>query len=184
MLLCCVYLDVFGTLAGIVVWMPSIMVGQGLTLAQGGIILSAHALGALISMASAGVLIERCGPGVLAVWLGAATLPMWVQALLLSSLASVGACMLLLGLFLGASAAGGVALAASIFPPDSQASGLGLAMAIGRISQVALPFAMGIGLQQQLAAGTVLAISAALPLLACLATVALIRSIGSGTTTG
>ena len=183
-LLCCVFFGAFGTLAGIVVWMPSMLAGQGFSLAQGGMILSVFALGALISMASAGVLIERWGPSVLAIGLGAAAVVLWVQAPALSSLASVGACTLLLGICLGVSAAGGVALAASVFPPEAQASGLGIAMAVGRIGQVVLPFAMGIGLHRQLASGAVLACSATLPLLACIAAVALVRSMESGKDAG
>jgi MFS family permease len=66
LLLWCILFGAFGALAGIVVWMPTILVKAGLSPSLGGLVLSWHAVGALISMASAGYLTKRFGARVLA----------------------------------------------------------------------------------------------------------------------
>ncbi len=163
-LLCCICFGAFGTLAGIVVWMPSMLVKAGFLPAQGGAVLSWNAVGALVSMTSAGFLLERFGARVLVIGLAAATLLMVALGLAMGSLAAVTSCMLLLGVALGVAASGGVASTGNLLPAALQSSGLGWAMGVGRLGQVALPLLMGFGLQRGASAALVLVVSAALPL--------------------
>lgn len=167
--LCCICFGAFGTLAGVVVWMPSMLVREGFLPAQGGAVLSWNAIGALISMTSAGFLLERFGTRVLMLGLAMATLLMLVLGMALGTFAAVAACMVLLGVALGVAASGGVAATGDLFPPALQSSGLGWAMGVGRLGQVLLPLLMGFGLQRGVSAGLVLASSAALPLLGAVA---------------
>ena len=168
-LLCCISFGAFGTLAGVVVWMPSMLVKAGFLPAQGGAVLSWNAIGALISMTSAGFLLERFGTRVLMLGLATAALLMVVLGMILGNFAAVASCMVLLGVTLGVAASGAVAAAGGLFPVALQSSGLGWAMGVGRLGQVMLPLLMGFGLQRGLPAGLVLAASAALPLLGAVA---------------
>lgn len=174
-LLCCICFGAFGTLAGIVVWMPTILVGAGFRPVQGGVALSWNAVGALVSMTSAGFLLERFGARVLVIGFAAATLLMIGLGMALGSLAAVAACMALLGVALGVAASGGIAATGQILPAALQSSGLGWAMGAGRLGQVGLPLLMGLALQHGVSAAWVLAASAALPLAGALAAFVLPR---------
>ena len=174
-LLCCICFGAFGTLAGIVVWLPSMLATAGFPPAQGGVVLSWHAVGALISMTSAGFLFERFGPRVLMIGFAAATLLTVVLGLALGSFAAVAACMVLLGVALGVAASGGVAATGNLFPAALQSSGLGWAMGVGRLGQVVLPLLMGVGLQRGAPAALVLVASAALPAAGAIAAMLLPR---------
>ncbi len=179
-LLCCICFGAFGTLAGIVVWMPTILADAGFRPAQGGAVLSWNAVGALVSMTSAGFLLERLGARVLAIGFAAATLLMVVLGMALGSLAAVAACMALLGVALGVAASGGIAATGALLPVALQSSGLGWAMGMGRLGQVALPLLMGLALQRGSSAGLVLAASASLPLAGALAALLLPRPAPAG----
>lgn len=174
-LLCCICFGAFGTLAGIVVWMPTILVAAGFRPAQGGAILSWHAVGALVSMTSAGLLLERLGARVLTIGFVVATLLMIGLGLALGSLTAVAACMALLGVALGVAASGGIAATGQLLPAALQSSGLGWAMGAGRLGQVGLPLLMGLALQRGVSAEWVLAASAGLPLAGAVAALLLPR---------
>lgn len=178
-LLCCICFGAFGTLAGIVVWMPSMLVNAGFLPAQGGAALSWNAIGALLSMTTAGFMFERFGTRVLALGFAAATVVMIALGLALSSLAAVSICMMLLGLALGVAASGGVAATGTLFSGALQTSGLGWAMGVGRLGQVVLPLLMGFGLQHGSSAALVLAVSAIMPLAGVVAAVLLPRQTRS-----
>lgn len=175
-LLCCICFGAFGTLAGIVVWMPSMLVKAGFLPAQGGAVLSWNAVGALVSMTSAGFLLERFGARVLVMGFAAATLLTVLLGLTLGSFAAVASCMVLLGVALGVAASGGVAATGNLFPGALQSSGLGWAMGVGRLGQVVLPLLMGLGLQRGAPAALVLVASAALPAAGAIAAMLLPRS--------
>lgn len=168
-LLCCICFGAFGTLAGIVVWMPTILVGFGFRPSQGGVSLSWNAVGALVSMTSAGFLLERFGTRVLAIGFAAATLLVVGLGMALGSMAAVSVCMALLGV----AASGGVAATGQLLPAAFQSSGLGWAMGMGRLGQVVLSLIMGLALQRGIPAGVVLAASATLPLAGALAALSL-----------
>lgn len=174
-LLCCICFGAFGTLAGVVVWMPTMLVRAGFLPEQGGAVLSWNAVGALVSMTSAGFLLERFGTRVLLTGFGAATLLMVALGLAFGSLPAVALCMVLLGIALGVAASGGVAAVGDLLPATLQSSGLGWAMGLGRLGQVALPLVMGLGLQGGVPSPLVLAASAVLPLAGALAALGLSR---------
>lgn len=179
MLLCAVFFAAFATLAGIVIWMPSLMVKNGFAPAQGGAVLSWHALGALVSIATGGFLLERFGARPLIGGLLISTLLLPILAISLTAFWPVVIAMMLLGVFLGLAASGAIALAGALFPPDIRSTGLGLAMAMGRTGQMLLPYMMGLGMAQGLTGARVLETSAAFPLLGAAAAYQLSRSLGN-----
>lgn len=133
----------FGTLAGVVVWTPSLLVHAGFEPFLGGLILSWHAVGALVSMAAAGFLLTRFGSGILWTGLSFSAALLVIMALHLDSFATVAVVLVLLGIFLGVAASGGVAFVGQQLPNDLQSTGIGWAMAIGRSGQMVLPAVMG-----------------------------------------
>lgn len=167
-LLWCVFFGAFGALAGIVVWMPSILVKSGLSPAQGGLALSWHALGALISMASAGYLVERFGPRLLAGGMVGGAIALVATSLAIPSFALTAAGMVVMGVLFGVAASGAIAIAGAVLPPEARSSGLGWSMGLGRLGQVVLPFLMGLGLEHWSAA-PVLAALAVVPALLAIA---------------
>lgn len=169
LLLCLIFFGAFGTLAGIVVWMPSILAGQGFPPGDGGAVLSWHAMGALASIAGGGWLLERLGVRLLPVSLLASALLLALLGLRIADFHSVAAFMLLLGITLGLPASAGIALAGLTFPADRRSACLGFAMAAGRIGQMILPYLMGLGLGAGLSARLILQLCAGLPLVAALA---------------
>lgn len=143
-----VFFGAFGTLAGIIVWMPSILVAAGLSPVHGGLVLSWHALGALISMAGAGWLIDRFGPRLLALGLLGGAAALAATAFAIPAFGWVAAGMVLLGVLFGLAASGAIAAAGALLPPEGRSGGLGWSMGIGRLGQVVLPFLMGMGLER------------------------------------
>lgn len=180
LLLCCVYVGAFGTLAGIVVWLPTMLVRAGFPPIEGGRILSWHALGALVSMSSAGFLLERLGPRLLGVGIGVSAVMLALLGAALGSLPTVALLMVLLGITLGLAASGAVALSGSVFPADVRSSGMGWTMGAGRLGQMILPLLMGFGLGAGLTPATILAASAILPALTTVAAVLLAHSLSRG----
>lgn len=175
-LLCIVFLGVFGTLAGIVVWLPSIMIDQNFEPAQGGVVLSWHALGAIVSSALGGYFFEKFGVRILTFSLLIGVALMIALSASVSAFGLAAFCMLLLGVFLGLGASAAIAAGGVFFAPEVRSSGLGLAMASGRFGQMLLPSAIGLGLSSGLTAADVLLASAALPLISAIAAWLLNRS--------
>ncbi len=172
-LLCIVFFGVFGTLAGIVVWLPSILIDQNFEPAQGRAVLSWHALGAIVSTALGGFFFEKFGGRVLTISLLTGFMLMIALSVSLSVFSLAAISMMLLGVFLGLGASAAIATGGLLFAPKVRSSGLGLAMASGRFGQMLLPSAIGLGLSNGLTATEVLLASAVLPLISALAAILL-----------
>jgi AAHS family 4-hydroxybenzoate transporter-like MFS transporter len=130
----------FGTLALIVYWMPELLRGHGIALSQSSVVIGVNSMGALMGMASAGWLIDRFGarriliPSML---LGACATG--ILGFAATSVASISLVMMVLGLSVGLSASGSVALASLTYPTAIRSSGVGWAMGMGRFGQVLAP---------------------------------------------
>jgi AAHS family 4-hydroxybenzoate transporter-like MFS transporter len=166
LLLWCILFGAFGALAGIVVWMPTILVKAGLSPSLGGLVLSWHAVGALISMASAGYLTKRFGARVLAGGLFLGAVALIGTALVLPSFVWTATGMVVLGVLFGVAASGAIATAGALLPSEARSSGLGWSMGIGRLGQVLLPFLMGLGLERASPSAVLAALAVAPALLA------------------
>jgi MFS family permease len=143
LVLATVFFGAFGTLAGIGVWIPSFLAAQGFSVAQGGRVLSWHALGALISMAVAGKLVSATGSRMLSIGLAASALALVLLGLSLSSYWQVAVLMVSLGICLGVVASGGIALAGELFPETLRRSGMAMTMTARSVGQMTLPSLMG-----------------------------------------
>lgn len=148
LLLWCVFFAAFGSLAGVAVWMPTILVRSGFSPVYGGLVLSWNAVGALISMGAAGYLIERFGPQLLTISLLGGAVLLAATAFAIPSFAWVATGMVLLGIMFGLAGSGSIAAVGALLPSDDRSSGLGWSMGMGRLGQVILPLLMGIILQR------------------------------------
>lgn len=157
--------------------MPTLLVANGFTLAQGGMALSWHALGALVSIAAGGFLLERFGPRLLTVGLFVSTVLLLVLGNSLTVFWPAIIAMMLLGVFLGGSMSGGIALGDVLFPQNIRSSGMGLAMAVGRLGQMVLPYLMGLSIAHGFTGAWTLQVTAVLPLMAAGAAYLLNRSL-------
>lgn len=138
-----IFFIVFGALAALVLWMPTIMVTAGFGVVDGGRILSCHALGATVSMAAAGALIRRWRSRIITTGLFASVLLLIVLATSITNYPAVALSMTTLGITLGVTASGMISKASSAFPENLRSSGLGLSIAVGRFGQILLPTVVG-----------------------------------------
>jgi AAHS family 4-hydroxybenzoate transporter-like MFS transporter len=130
----------FGTLALVVYWMPALLRGHGIALSQSSLVIGVNSIGALIGMASAGGLIDRFGARrilIPAMLMGASAIG--ILGFAAASVVSISLVMIVLGLAVGLSASGSVALASLTYPTAIRSSGVGWAMAMGRFGQVLAP---------------------------------------------
>jgi AAHS family 4-hydroxybenzoate transporter-like MFS transporter len=134
----------FGVLGAVVYWIPALLHEAGLPPAAGGIVLGFHGLGAVIGMSIAGKLIDRFGAA-------RVLLPAFVVGavctaalgLMSSSTALAATAMGAIGVFVGMSGSGCIALAAIVYPAAVRSSGIGWAMGAGRFGQVVAPLLIG-----------------------------------------
>ncbi|MFT8245087.1 MFS transporter [Roseomonas sp. BN140053] len=134
----------FGVLALVTLWTPALMGMSGVSPADTAFVVAFNGLGGFIGQGSAGRLIERFG-----------IVPAMVPALILGCIATVGLgysvdsvpaaalCIGLVGLFVGIGTGGAIALAAELYPTFIRGTGVGLAMAVGRVGQVCAPAIVG-----------------------------------------
>lgn len=130
-------------------WLPSLLVGQGFSKPQAGMVQMLFNIGGALGSLLGGVLLDRCN-GVRVV--------LFVYAGLLSALAGVGLSVGIVPMAVAGFAAGLFVMAAQLvlyalappaYPTAVRATGVGAAVAIGRLGSVAGPLAAG----QILAAG-------------------------------
>ena len=148
-------------------WIPTLLRANGLSVAQAGLAIALNSLGSFIGSGSIGRLMDRYGAY-------RALIPTFVVASIMAgllgySLTSVSAMAIaviaLSGLCAGASQAGVIALAAVVYPVAIRSTGVGWAMAIGRLGAVVGPILGGILLSRQWSADQILLVIAAPELL-------------------
>ena len=158
----------FGLLVLVVLWSPAILRNAGMTGPNAALVVAFHGLGGFIGMASSGKLLEKFGPYVLipALLLGAVSTLLFGTVGTNVVLASVfdG----LIGVFIGIAAAGSIGLASWIYPTSIRSTGIGWAMAMGRVGQVAAPLLAGTMLQMGWKVNDMFLALAAAPLAAAL----------------
>ncbi len=122
-------------------WGPSVLGRLGFSLAQGSEALSAFALGGVFAGPLSGWIAQRFGPKAGVVVLGlmagaTAGLLAWVAAGRPHGFASLAAGFLVLGVCVSGVQTALYALAAEIYPPGIRSSGVGAAVAAGRVGAV------------------------------------------------
>jgi AAHS family 4-hydroxybenzoate transporter-like MFS transporter len=151
-------------------WIPTLLRANGLSVAQAGFAIALNSLGSFIGSASVGRLMDRFGA--YAVLIPTFILASIAAGLLGFSLAGLGsaaiAVITLSGLFAGASQAGVIALAAVVYPVAIRSTGVGWAMAIGRLGAVVGPMLGGLLLALQWSADQILLVIAAPELIGAL----------------
>jgi AAHS family 4-hydroxybenzoate transporter-like MFS transporter len=156
----------FGVLIIVVLWTPALLRQAGMSAPNAALVVAFHGLGGFIGMAVAGRLLERFGTLVLvpAFVIGA------VFTLLLgmvgTSLPLAALCDALIGVFVGIGASGMIALASLVYPTSMRSSGIGWAMAMGRLGQVFAPLIAGAMQQAGWNVGRMFVFIAVAPLIA------------------
>jgi AAHS family 4-hydroxybenzoate transporter-like MFS transporter len=164
LLLWAVFATAFGTLTVFVLWTPTLLAAESLTLAAGAAIVALSNLGAVIGQASAGWLVKRFGPArtlapalvigaVFFACVGLPGLPMGLR----------GLCAVGVGVFVGLGSSGAIALAAMAYPAAIRSTGIGWGMGMGRGGQVLTPLAAGAVLAAGMGASNVFLIMAGIP---------------------
>jgi AAHS family 4-hydroxybenzoate transporter-like MFS transporter len=127
-------------------WIPTLLRANGLSVAQAGFAIALNSLGSFIGSGAVGRLMDRFGA--YRVLIPTFVLASIAAGLLGFSLTNLGSAALaviaLSGFFAGASQAGVIALAAVVYPVAIRSTGVGWAMAIGRLGAVVGPILGGI----------------------------------------
>ena len=133
----------FGLLGLVVAWTAAVLQGIGLPIAATATVLGFHGLGSLVGTAGAGRLVDQFGgrrvlvPGFIA-----AAACVWSLGSI-GTLAEASLVMALVGLFLGGSGSGMIALASRTYPTAMRSTGIGWCMGMGRLAQVVGPLVTG-----------------------------------------
>ena len=159
-------------------WLPSLLIGQGFSKPQAGMVQMLFNIGGAMGSLLGGVLLDRCN-GIKVV--------LFVYAGLLAALAGVGLSVGIVPMAIAGFAAGVFVIAAQLvlyalappsYPTSVRATGVGAAVAIGRLGSVAGPLAAGQLLGAGAGtAGVLLATSPGLVIAALAAITVLSRSI-------
>jgi MFS transporter, AAHS family, 4-hydroxybenzoate transporter len=162
-------------------WIPTLLRANGLSIAQAGLAIALNSLGSFIGSGSVGRLMDRFGA--YTVLIPTFILASIAAGLLGFSLASLGSAAVIVitlsGLFAGASQAGVIALAATLYPVAIRSTGVGWAMAMGRLGAVVGPMLGGLLLGLHWSADQILLVIAVPELIGALC-VALISRLPAG----
>ena len=143
-------------------WIPTLLRANGLSVAQAGFAIALNSFGSFIGSGAVGRLMDRFGA--YKVLIPTFVLASIAAGLLGFSLTNLGSAALaviaLSGFFAGASQAGVIALAAVVYPVAIRSTGVGWAMAIGRLGAVVGPILGGILLGWQWRADQILLVIA------------------------
>lgn len=156
----------FGVLAIVVLWTPALLRQNGMSASDASLVVAFHGLGGFVGMAAAGWLLQRYGAKVL--------IPAFVVgAACTATLGTVGTSVVLasvfdglIGVFVGIGASGLIAFSSLTYPTAIRSTGIGWAMGMGRLGQVAAPLAAGAMLQAGLTIDRVFVVVALAPLVA------------------
>ena len=166
----------FMCLVAILTWTVAILGRAGIGIETATIVLAWNSVGGTIGVASAGWAMERLGGARLLLFgfvVGGLAIIGMSQSLdnipLLTLLAGIT------GLLIGGNTAGLIALAAGRYPTEVRATGLGWALAAGRLGGASGPLAMGVIASSKLAPPTLLASIAVPAAVAAVAMLPLLR---------
>lgn len=126
-------------------WIPTLLRAGGLSLAQAGFAIALNSLGSFIGSAAIGRLMDRYGAyGALIPVFILASITAGLLGFSTASFATAAVVISLSGLFAGASQTGVIALAAVVYPVAIRSTGVGWAMAMGRLGAVVGPLLGGL----------------------------------------
>lgn len=159
----------FGVLVIVVLWTPALLRQAGMPAPDAAFVVAIHGAGGFVGMALAGRLFDRFGMAALvpALLLGAVFTGLLGQVG--NSVALAAVCDGLVGVCVGIGASGVIALAATVYPTPIRSAGVGWAMGMGRLGQVAAPLLVGALLIAGWTVENVFLVVAAGPVLAALA---------------
>jgi AAHS family 4-hydroxybenzoate transporter-like MFS transporter len=165
-------------------WIPTLLRAGGLSIAQAGLAIALNSLGSFFGSGAVGRLMDRYGAyGVLIPAFILASIAAGLLGFSTGSFASAAIVISLSGFFAGASQTGVVALAAVIYPVAIRATGVGWAMAIGRLGAVIGPILGGIFLSWHWRVDQILLVIAAPELIGALCLFLVRRVIASRSAT-
>jgi AAHS family 4-hydroxybenzoate transporter-like MFS transporter len=173
----------FGVLIIVVLWTPALLRQAGMSAPNAALVVACHGLGGFIGMAMAGRLLERWGPFVLVPAFISGAVFTLLLGMVGTSVPLAAGCDALIGVFVGIGASGMIALTSLVYPTSIRSTGIGWAMALGRLGQVAAPLLAGAMLQAGWPVGQMFLVIAAGPLIAALF-VPLVTLAFRGTTAG
>lgn len=160
-------------------WIPTLLRAAGLSIAQAGFAIALHSFGSFVGSALVGRLMDRFGAyGVLIPAFLLASFATGLLGLSTGSFAHAAVVITLSGFFAGSSQTGVIALAAVVYPVAIRSTGVGWAMAIGRLGAVTGPALGGVFLGWNWGVAQILAVIAAPPLIGALC-VFLIRELAT-----
>ncbi len=141
MLLWLAFLSVFGTVAAVFFFAPALMHAQGIPLKTAALILGVGGIGGLIGSPLAGILIEKFGAAaVMSTTLVLGAFGVSAVGYVAGSVPGMVAALAFLGIFVsGMGISGVLAVAAITYPAAIRSTGLGSAVAAGRLGQVITP---------------------------------------------
>ena len=137
----------FGVLIIVTLWTPALLRQAGMPAPSAALVVAFHGLGGFIGMAVAGRVLERWGTtALIPAFLTGAVFTV-LLGMVGTSVPLASLCDALIGVFVGIGASGMIALASVVYPTAIRSSGIGWAMAMGRLGQVAAPLIAGAMLQ-------------------------------------
>ncbi|MGO4332240.1 MFS transporter [Cupriavidus sp. 2TAF22] len=134
----------FVLLIVLVLWTPALLRGEGIGEHDAALVVALINLGSVAGTAAGGRLVDRFGPYLtlpLLFMLGALSVSSLGYAT--QSLTSLAIAATLCGIFMGAGSSGLLSLAVLSYPSGMRATGVGWAMALGRMGQVSGPLIVG-----------------------------------------
>jgi len=162
-------------------WIPALLRAGGLSVAQAGLAIALNSFASFVGSASVGRVMDRFGAyGVLIPIFILAALATGVLGFSTASFTTVAIAISLSGFFAGASQTGVIALAAAVYPVAIRSTGVGWAMAIGRLGAVVGPILGGIFLGWQWRVDQIILVIAAPELVGAFCIMLIRQLIASG----
>ena len=164
-------------------WIPTLLRTGGLSVAQAGLAIALNSLGSFAGSASVGRLMDKWGRyAVLIPAFILAALTTGVLGFSTTTFNTAAVAITLSGFFAGASQTGVIALAAVVYPVAIRSTGVGWAMAIGRLGAVVGPILGGIFLGWHWPVDQIILCVAAPALLGAICVALIRRQIGHAMT--
>ena len=162
-------------------WIPTLLRAGGLSIAQAGLAIALNSFGSFVGSGSVGRLMDRFGSyGVLIPTFILASIATGLLGFSTTTFAMAAGVITLSGFFAGASQTGVIALAAVVYPVAIRSTGVGWAMAIGRLGAVVGPILGGIFLSWHWRVDHILLVIAVPELVGALCLLFVRRTIASG----